>query len=139
VQNGEAVNPVVLARSHREWPWGLVFFSDSTAHDVLPPTGGSEIAVGNRTEVVSHILHQIDGEATAEVWCGGEPDGLGCVYSAPIQFPSVTIYVTDAARESVLSVEVQPGPWQASFYVGDETHPLKVVLVLSTPNPDLLD
>jgi len=138
MHHGRTMPPHVLVRSHREWPWGLVFFSDASTRDRPPPTGGPEVVVGTRYELISRISHTIDGEATAEVWLGGLPDDLRCVYSSVHEFPSGTLEVTDAAKESVKSSPIDPGPWDCRVYVDDDTNPLHVVLAL-TPSKPLTD
>ena len=135
MHHGGTMPPHVLARSQREWTWGLVFFSDGSTRDAPPPTGGPEVVVGTRNELISRISHAIDGEATAEVWLGDPPEDLRCVYSSVNEFPSGTLEVTDAAKESVVSISVDPGPWDSSVYVDDDMNPLLVVLVLTPAQP----
>jgi hypothetical protein len=93
------------------------------------------VVVGTRNELISRISHAIDGEATAEVWLGDPPEDLRCVYSSVNEFPSGTLEVTDAAKESVVSISVDPGPWDSSVYVDDDMNPLLVVLVLTPAQP----
>ena len=119
-----------LLRSRRCWRWGLVVIADVGASDV-PEVVRDQLVVGTRQVVLCGIMHEIDGEATAEVVLGFAPEGLEGVYDSFLDVASGQIELGDAAGESVETAQIAPGTWRIRVYVDDGVEPERVVVRLT--------
>jgi hypothetical protein len=123
--------PVRLAQMRRGWPWGLAFLRDAESSDPLARWTDTATAQGTRTEIAAAILHEIDGQATAEVWLGEAPDGLVEVHEQELDVPSGAVVLGDAADEQTTWVAIPAGVWRARVLVDNEHHSELVVFVLA--------
>jgi len=81
--------------------------------------------------VIVRILHEVDGEACAEVVVGDGPGAFTCVFSGVLELPSGCLRVGDAGGERTESVTLAPGVYSAAVLVDEVEHPELVVLVLN--------
>jgi hypothetical protein len=125
------VNHTVILRSQRAWPWGVVCVSDARSRQELPLEFGDRVVVGVETALVSRILHEVDGEATAEVWFGEPPEDLRCVYDAAFLLPSGVVTLGDASENENLSASTDRSVGRARVFADDTQHPQRVVALLS--------
>jgi hypothetical protein len=124
-----------LLKVNREWPWGLVYLTDFDSREELSSSRiDNSVVLGCcRTTLVSRILHEVDGEAVAEVWLNVTPEGLDCVYDASLSTPSGRLLMGDAVMNESVVTSVAAIEWRAQVYVDNEQHPQRVVVVLSEP------
>jgi hypothetical protein len=120
-----ANGPLIITR---EWPWGLAFVRDSGWSDHPESIDGRSV-VAMRGELVTKILHLVDGAATLELTLAS-PDGLMLVHEGDLEIPSGVLEITDAAEQRVDTVDVPSGTWRAAVWVNDTDSPTRVVIHL---------
>lgn len=117
-----------LLSVRRAWPWGLVVVTDPGSSEDVPsqldPLG---VAAGESILAV-HIVHEVDGEATAEIWLNPPPDeGLTAAYSGDFTTACGAVILGDAAYENHLPAEVGEGTHRLRVLVDDVGHPTRVI------------
>lgn len=130
---GEVASELIV-RMRRAWPWGLVLVSDAESKEPVPGTCGGAVALGGPSVVISRILHEVDGEATAEIWLDRHPIEMACVYDAPFLALSGRLRVSDAAEEDAVEAPIERATLRARVYVDDEDHPELVIVSLDRPD-----
>lgn len=89
----------------REWPYGLAYFGDPESTEELPELNDLGVSPG-RTQIGVSVLHEVDGEATAEVWFGPvDVEGQTCVYDGEFATESGEIALSDAPAEEFFTSE----------------------------------
>ncbi len=119
-----------IARMRRAWPWGLVLVSDGESKEPVPTTFDGAAVLGGSSVVVSRILHEVDGEAAAEIWLERDPPGMACVYDAPFLVPSGRLRLSDAAQQDAVEVPIERAMRRARVYMDNEEHPELVIVSL---------
>ena len=127
----------LIVRIRRAWQWGLVLVSDAESRESVPGTFDGAVVVGGSSFVVSRILHEVDGEPTAEIWLDRHPTDMTCVYDAPFLASSGRLRVSDAAQQDAVEAPVERETRQARVYVDDEEFPELVIVSLDRRTAEL--
>lgn len=120
----------MIVRMRRAWPWGLVLVSDAESKEPVPNAFDEAAVLGGSSFVVCRILHEVDGEATAEIWLERHPTDMACVYEGPFVVPSGRLLLTDAAQQHPVEVPVEREKRRVRVYVDDADHPELVIVSL---------
>lgn len=123
----------MIVRMRRAWPWGLVLVSDAESKEPVPTNFDGAAVVGGSSFVVSRILHEVDGVATAEIWLERHPTDMACVYDASLLVSSGRLVLTDAAQQDAVEVPVERAARRVRVYIDDEDHPELVIVSLDQP------
>jgi hypothetical protein len=114
----------------REWPWGIVMWSDPASNEPPPESFDEAGVAAARTVIVGPILHEVDGSATAEAWLGEPPATCLCIYDAALDLSTGRLAVSDAAMDDVNEAQLPVGTYRARLCVDDAEFPELSVLYL---------
>ncbi|WP_141846865.1 hypothetical protein [Lapillicoccus jejuensis] len=126
---------VLLVR--RDWPWGLTVMGDPSSREQVPSLLDDRGVAAARSIVVARIQHEVDGEATAEVWVGRCPDELTCVYEGEFVTASGVVTLADAAHDDAKQLDATVGRYALRVLVEEVEFPERVVFEL-TPESDAI-
>ena len=98
---------VLVGRVRREWPWGIVVFSDLHANGPSATDLDHAVVVGNYATIVAHAAADVDAVATVEIWIGRPPATTTCVYDAEFKTPSGKVIVGDIAMDETTLIDTQ--------------------------------
>ncbi|KRC63613.1 hypothetical protein ASE12_01845 [Aeromicrobium sp. Root236] len=89
------------------------------ASNSIVPTAPNEHGIAASLDIVAvRISHQVDGEATAEVWTAPHPGDLECIFDSTFQSASGAVILGDAAFERHAPAEVGEGLRRLRVLVG---------------------
>jgi hypothetical protein len=116
----------------RAWPWGLAVVTDPASSEPVPEELDEHGIAAGRTVLVSAILHETDGEATAEIWVSAGPPGLICVYDAEFFTSSGAVTLGDAGQERHTPAEIGKGSHRLRVLVDAIGSPERIVFEFGT-------
>lgn len=114
----------------RAWPWGLTLIADPSSTEQVPTLDDRGIAAA-RSIVAVRIQHEVDGEATAEVWVGHCPDELTCAYEGEFVTTSGVVILADAGHDHPERLDATVGRYALRVLVDEIGAPERVLFELT--------
>lgn len=118
----------------RGWPWGLAVVMDPGSSSPVPAHLDLSGVAASLDIVAVAILHEVDGEAVAEVWLGSLAAELPCVYDGEFVTVSGAVTLGDAGSEQHVPAEVGEGSHRLRVLVDHVGSPQKIVFEFTRGN-----